>query len=80
MLSNDDDNLENPDILRLNDIIAKINCTDIVEDKVDYYVEALNIFYDFKNEKDFRVKVLNAVRSENLILKGIDSILAGLLK
>lgn len=80
MLSNDDGNLENPDILRLNDIIAKINCTDIVEDKVDYYVEALNIFYDFKNEKDFRVKVLNAVRSENLILKGIDSILAGLLK
>ena len=74
-----EDEVDDPNILKLSVLIAKINETESFEEKVDYYVEALGIFYDFKNEKDFRVKVLNAIISENLIVKGIDSVLAGLL-
>ena len=74
-----DDN-ENQDIIKLWDIIRKINETDDVEQKIDYIVDGFDIFYDFSNKELFRFLVSNFVKSEVRILKWIISVLCWIMK
>jgi len=74
-----DDN-ENQDIIKLWDIIRKINETDDIEQKIDYIVDGFDIFYDFSNKELFRFLVSNFVKSEVRILKWIISVLCWIMK
>ena len=68
------------DLLKLKNLIENIKSTDVDENKVDYYVQAFVLFYDFKDVDSFKSQILESIKCDNRILKWIESVLEKILK
>ena len=77
---NTSDTIDSPEISQLKEIIQKINETEDINQKVDYYVEAFWLFYDFKDVGYIKTQILNFIKSDVRILKWIVSVLEKFIK
>lgn len=77
---NTSDTFYSPEISQLKEIIQKINETEDINQKVDYYVEAFWLFYDFKDVGYIKTQILNFIKSDVRILKWIVSVLEKFIK
>ena len=60
-------------------MIEKIWSTEDVDKKVDYYIQAFALFYDFKDVETFRTQILNSIKYDNRVLKWVDLVLYKIL-
>ena len=68
------DLIDSPEISQLKEIIQKIDETEDINLKVDYYIESFKIFYDFKDEEYIKAQILDSIKHDERILKWIESI------
>lgn len=73
------DLIDSPEIVKLKEIIQKINETAEIDQKVDYYVQAFEIFYDIKDREKFKMQMLDSIKYDNRILKWVDLVLYKIL-
>lgn len=75
-----DENFENDDIKKLVGIFGALDSIENYDEKVDYYIKAFELFYDFRDKEYIKTQILDSVKHDDRVLKWIESIFYRILK
>lgn len=76
-----DSNIEaDNEFVKLWHFLEQIKTSENIDDKVEYYIQAFELFYDFKDVKLFKTQVFESIKWDVRILKWIESVLEKISK